>query len=126
MNLNQITLPSRDVEASIAFYQKMGMQLIVKSLPNYARFLCPDGDATFSVHLVDILPHGNTAWIYFECNDLDIVVQQLMGFGITIDELPEDKPWLWREARLKDPDNNQIILYTAGTNRINPPWRMKG
>ena len=126
MNLNQITLPSLDVERSIAFYQKMGMQLIVRSLPQYARFLCPDGDATFSVHLVDELPHGNTAWIYFECNDLDAIVWQLKTKGITIDEQPEDKPWLWREARIKDPDNNQIILYYAGPNRMDPPWKVKG
>ncbi len=125
MNLNQVTLPSLDVAAAITFYQKMGMQLIVRSLPHYARFLCPDGDATFSVHQVDELPHGNTAWIYFECNDLDAIVQHLMAKGIIIDEQPEDKPWLWREARLKDPDNNQIILYTAGPNRKDPPWRVK-
>ena len=126
MNLNQVTLPSLDVERSIAFYQKMGMQLIVRSLPNYARFLCPDGDATFSVHQVDELPLGHTAWIYFERDDLDTIVQQLMDKGIIIGEQPEDKPWLWREARLKDPDNNQIILYTAGPNRKDPPWKVKG
>ena len=126
MNLNQVTLPSLDVERSIAFYQKMGMHLIVRSLPHYARFLCPNGDATFSVHKVDELPHGNTAWIYFECVDLDSTMQQLMSKGITIDEQPEDKPWLWREARLKDPDNNQIILYIAGPNRKDPPWKVKG
>ena len=125
MNLNQVTLPSLDVEDSIAFYQKMGMLLIVRSLPHYARFLCPNGDATFSVHMVNELPHGNTAWIYFECDDLDTTIQQLLAKGITIDEQPEDKPWLWREARLKDSDNNQIILYTAGPNRKDPPWKVK-
>ncbi len=125
MNLNQVTLPSLDVEASIAFYQKMGMLLIVRSLPHYARFLCPNGDATFSVHMVNELPHGNTAWIYFECDDLDTTIQQLLAKGITIDEQPEDKPWFWREARLKDSDNNQIILYTAGPNRKDPPWKVK-
>jgi len=40
--------------------------------------------------------------------------------GITIEELPSDKNWLWREARLKDLDDNQLILYHAGENRKNP------
>jgi hypothetical protein len=39
--------------------------------------------------------------------------------------MPNNKSWLWREARLKDPDNNQLILYYAGINRQNPPWRIK-
>ena len=28
------------------------------------------------------------------------------------------------EVRLKDPVNNQLILYFAGENRLNPPWRI--
>ena len=44
--------------------------------------------------------------------------------GIVIEEYPVDQPWLWREARIKDLDNNQIIIYVAGDNRLNPPWRI--
>ena len=32
--------------------------------------------------------------------------------------------YLWREARLRDPDGHQIRLYDAGVNRLNPPWRI--
>ncbi|NNE02557.1 MAG: VOC family protein, partial [Eudoraea sp.] len=123
MNLNQITIPSLNVEASISFYKKIGLQLIVQALPNYARFECPDGDATFSIHEVAGLPSGPGVIVYFECADLDTCVEDLLGQGVVFDELPNDKPWLWREARLKDPDNNQIVLYYAGKNRKNPPWR---
>ena len=34
-------------------------------------------------------------------------------------------PYLWREARLRDPDGHDVRLYFAGENRLNPPWRMK-
>jgi len=34
-------------------------------------------------------------------------------------------PWLWREAWLYDVDGNKLILYSAGENRLNPPWRMR-
>ncbi len=124
MNLNQITVPSLDVEKAIEFYKKLGLQLIVQSLPNYARFLCPEGDASFSIHRVSELPSGDGIYVYFECADLDDTVKVLVDYGIQFEELPNDKPWLWREARLRDLDNNQIILFFAGKNRKNPPWRI--
>ena len=124
MNLNQITVPSLDVEKSIAFYQKLGLNLIVKSLPNYARFECLDGKSTFSIHLSESLPVGDGIWIYFECEDLEKQVNTLVDKGITFETLPEDQAWLWKEARLKDPDGNQLILFFAGENRLNPPWRI--
>ncbi|WP_194768491.1 VOC family protein [Tamlana sp. I1] len=125
MNLNQVTIPSLNIEKSIAFYKTLGLHLIVFTHPRYARFECPDGDATFSIHQVDALPKGQGITIYFEETNLDAAVEKLLSKGIVFDELPEDKPWLWREARLKDPDGNQIILYHAGKNRKNPPWRLK-
>ncbi|WP_276133724.1 VOC family protein [Polluticoccus soli] len=126
MNLNQVTVPVLDVEASIRFYTLLGLHLIVHSQRHYARFECPDGDATFSVHRVDSLPPAeNGIWIYFETERLDALVAKLITNGIAIDEMPNDKPWLWREARLKDPNGNQLILYYAGDNRKDPPWRIK-
>jgi catechol 2,3-dioxygenase-like lactoylglutathione lyase family enzyme len=123
MNLNQVTIPVLQMERAIKFYELLGLQLIVKA-PQYARFICPQGDASFSLHEVTQLPQGEGAWIYFEVDDPDAIVQQLLTKGISVDEMPEDKTWLWREARLKDPDNNQLIIYHAGHNRKNPPWRI--
>ena len=124
MNLNQVTIPSLDVEASIAFYEKLGLQLIVKALPHYARFLLPEGDATLSLHFVeDITPNEWNA-IYFENEKLEEEVEKLINKGITFEHLPKDQPWLWKEARLKDPAGNVVILFHAGKNRKNPPWRI--
>lgn len=125
MKLNQITVPTISLESSIEFYQKLGLKLIVHSTEKYARFLCPVNDSTFSLHVVDALPVGPGVYVYFECDDLDDYVKSLVDKGIKFDELPEDRSWLWREARLKDPDGNQLILFFAGENRINPPWRIK-
>lgn len=125
MNLNQITVPSLNVENAIAFYEKLGLQLIVKSLPNYARFECPDGNSTFSIHLVDKLPQGTGVYVYFECDNLDEKVELLKNKGVKFDQEPVDEKWLWREARLKDLDGNQLILFYGGKNRLNPPWRLE-
>ena len=125
MNSNQITVPSVDLFKSAEFYKKLGLKLIVESLPRYARFECPEGDATFSLHQVEEVSTGHGIWIYFESNRLDQWVGELKAAGMVFDQLPEDQPWLWREARLKDPDGNQIVLYDAGENRKNPPWRVR-
>ena len=124
MNLNQITVPVLDIEKSIAFYEKLGLKLVVKAQPHYARFVCPVGDTTFSLHQVEVLPKGEGVWIYFEIEDLDNYVKMLQAEGITFEEMPINQSWLWREARLKDLDNNTLILYFAGENRLNPPWRV--
>jgi catechol 2,3-dioxygenase-like lactoylglutathione lyase family enzyme len=124
MNLNQITIPSLDLTKAIQFYKTLGLNLIVESLPQYARFVCIDGSSTFSIHKVDQLPKGEGVWIYFECENLDEHVNELLIKGLEFEEMPNDKSWLWREARLKDPDNNQLILYYAGNNRLHPPWRI--
>ena len=124
MNLNQVTVPTKDLIKSIGFYEKIGLKLIIKAIPTYARFECPEGDATFSIHQVDELPKGNGIMVYFECQNLDTYVTELVDKGIRFDEMPNDKRWIWREARLKDPDQNQLVLYYAGKNRKNPPWRI--
>jgi len=126
MILNQITIPSLDVQKGTEFYQKLGLHLIVDARPRYVRFELPNGDATFSIHVVDELPKGEGIAIYFQNENLEEVVEELKQKGIKFDLLPTMQPWLWKEARLKDPDGNQLILYSAGENRKNPPWRIKG
>ena len=125
MNLNQVTIPSLNLEMSIPFYQTLGLKLIVHSHEHYARFECPNGNSTFSIQKVEQLPSENGIHIYFECDNLDDYVNELLIKGIEFDELPNNKSWLWREAHLKDLDGNHLILYYAGENRLNPPWKLK-
>ena len=82
MNLNQITIPSLNVEVSTEFYKKLGLHLIVNALPRYVRFELPDGDATFSIHLVEELPTGEGIAVYFEEDDLDNFVIKMQNKGI--------------------------------------------
>lgn len=124
MQLNQVTLPAFDVAKSVAFYQGLGLRLIVNALPRYARFECTDGGATFSLHHVEQLAEPSATVVYFECGDLDSKVRDLQAHGYTFTQEPKDETWLWREARLSDPSGNVVCLYFAGENRRNPPWRV--
>ena len=122
MRLNQVTVTVADVDAAITFYRTLGLKLIVKS-PHYARFMCPQGESTFSVHLGEVLKVHSTV-VYFENENLDAAVKHLQAAGLVFDSEPTDQRWLWREARLRDPSGNPICLFHAGENRLNPPWRL--
>jgi catechol 2,3-dioxygenase-like lactoylglutathione lyase family enzyme len=124
MNMNQVTLPALNIAESISFYRKLGLKQIVDS-EHYARFECPDGDATFSIHLADASELGGNAAIYFEHEELDTLCATLKEQGILFSRMPKDESWLWREAWLEDPSGNAICLYWAGENRKNPPWRIE-
>jgi predicted enzyme related to lactoylglutathione lyase len=63
--------------------------------------------------------------LYFECDDLDQTVEALKSRGLIFDEDPADRPWLWRQAYLRDPNGNKICLFHAGRNRKDPPWKVR-
>ena len=124
MNLNQVTIPSLDVERSKDFYVSLGLKLIVNALPRYVRLECPNGDSTLSIHKVNSLSSGDGITLYFEDELIDKKVRDLKLAGLQFLGNTEDKDWLWREAHLLDPDGHHLILYKAGDNRKNPPWRV--
>jgi len=124
MDLNQVTVPVTDIVRSVAFYKELGLTLIVHGgNPDYARFECPGG-STFSLHKVDELGGERDLIIYFENEALDTEVARLVSAGFKFERDPEDMPWGWREAHLRDPDGNRLCLYWAGENRRFPAWRI--
>lgn len=123
MNMNQVTFPVNNMPQATEFYRLMGFIQLVDS-PHYARFMCPDGHASFSLSLQSI-EHTNNNIIYFEHQDLDQLVERLIAKGIHFDQMPTMQSYLWREAILHDPSGNKIKLYWAGENKLNPPWKMK-
>jgi len=123
VNLNQITLFSTRPVETVAFFELLGLNRIVDSLPRYARLECPDGEATLSVNTTGE-DSPNTTIIYFECEHLDDEVARLKSLGLEFEQEPTDTPWLWRQAYLRDPNGNKICLFHAGDNRKNPPWRI--
>jgi len=122
VDLNQVTVPCRDYAASLRFYRSLGLVPIVEDPPGYARFECPDGGSTFSLHGRE--GGDDEVVVYFEVADLDARVAALRAGGLAFESGPEDQPWLWREATLRDPAGNLVCLYRAGEARRFPPWRV--
>lgn len=123
MELNQVTLPVKDMAVAANFYLKLGFTQIVDT-PHYARFSCPDGNSTFSL-LLESSEFENRSVIYFEHEKLDELCAELTKKGFKFDQQPTEQRYLWKEAILEDPSGNKIKLYWAGENRLNPPWKVE-
>ncbi len=123
LRLNQVTVTGKDFTKMVDFYRRLGLKQIVDSPENqYARFEA--GGATFSIQCDPEAEIGETVAVYFECDDLDERVERLARSGIPFEHGPRNHPWMWREARLRDPSGNTIFLYRAGEARRFPPWRL--
>lgn len=130
IRLNQVTLAAKDMAASVLFYQKLGLILIVDSAPRYVRFEFPtppdDGEpATLSLHGVEQDWEPATDWplVYFELDDLDMFIKTLELEPDLLNP-PKTQSYLWREADIMDPSGQKVRLYQAGNARRFPPWRI--
>jgi hydroxymethylpyrimidine/phosphomethylpyrimidine kinase len=122
--LNQVTVTGTNYERSVDFYRRLGLKQIVDSPDTgYARFETAGG-VTLSVQIDPEEKILATTAIYLECDDLDERVEQLARAGVAFEHGPRNQPWMWREARLRDPDGNIVFFYKAGEARRFPPWRM--
>lgn len=124
MRLNHVTLPADDLALSIAFYEALGLQLIVKADPRYARFAV-DSVSTLSI---EVTPGGTagSAEVFLCCADVDQDHSAAVSRGLMFDWPPTDQSYLWRTAGLRDPAGNRIVLFSAGPNQHYPPWRLDG
>lgn len=124
MRLNHVTLPAHDLAQSIAFYQALGLELIVREDPRYARFAV-DATSTLSVEVSEDNRAG-TAEILLHCDDVDADVAAAEARGVMFDTPPTDQSYLWRTATVRDPAGNRIVLFHAGKMQHFPPWRLDG
>ena len=122
--LNQVTVTGHDYEKSVAFYRALGLKQIVDSAPVYARFETAGG-ATLSVQ---IDPEEKISRKHCRLSRMRRSRRaRSTGWrasGMPFEHGPRDQPWMWREARLRDPSGNIVFLYRAGEARRFPPWRM--
>ncbi len=125
MRLNHVTLIVSNLNQSIAFYKKLGLLPIVLEEPRYVRFTLPIGDETISLEVTGEAIAESRVQLYLSCPNLDSTCEELKDKGLLFEQDPTDMDYLWREARLRDPDGHQIRLYADDGNRLNPPWRIE-
>jgi len=121
--LNQVTVTGTNYDKSVDFYTRLGLKQIVANRPDYARFETVGG-VTLSVQIDPEETISATTAIYLEIDDLDSRVEHMARSGLLFEHGPRNQPWMWREARLRDPDGNIVFLSKAGEARRFPPWRI--
>lgn len=122
MKLNHVTLPASDLDQSVAFYQALGLNLIVRAEPRYARFAVDDS-STLSVEVK--AGDGGVVETFLCSEDVDRDFAAATARGLAFDWPPTDQTYLWRTAGLRDPAGNRIVLFTPGRNQHYPPWRLE-
>jgi catechol 2,3-dioxygenase-like lactoylglutathione lyase family enzyme len=92
VNLNHVTLCISDLDRSVAFYRRLGLIQIVAD-DDYARFVCPDGDSTLSLHCHPgagpVEDAVSVISLHFETDRLDEVVAELEEQGIRFEQAPD-------------------------------------
>lgn len=53
---------------------------------------------------------GGRKHVSFQTDGLEKFLAQAESLGAKIIELPQDKPWGWKEAIIADPDGNEFII----------------
>ena len=125
MRISHVMLHVSDIARARVFYEHLGFQLIVAA-DHYCRFIV-GGETTLSIegHSGSITPSAHVCIEFDTPAALDAEIARLAGMGVAIAEQPNDKSWLWREARLIDPDGHILIYFFAGENKLDPPWRVR-
>lgn len=112
MRLNHVTIAVSELERSIAFYESLGLSVIVHSPPRYARLVLPQDQATFSLEVMPgVRPETASVHLYFECDSVDETYDALVNTGVSFSQQPTDMSYLWREARLIDPDGYDVDCF---------------
>jgi catechol 2,3-dioxygenase-like lactoylglutathione lyase family enzyme len=112
-----------DYARALAFYRDhLGFRLLDEYPGGYARLLSPGGRTTIALHGLErdqrMDPAGEGLRLYFEIKPLDSFCARLAAQGVRIDQMPQEMPWGWRHAYLRDPDGHQLSLYWAGQKRF--------
>lgn len=120
LGIDNVGLAVRDLELSVAFYQKLGF---TKSFQNdrgcsmtrgsIKLFLFPAADQ-------NVLPRSVTLeanppgidHLSFLVDNVDRTYLEVGARGISFLSIPADQPWGARTAVLRDPDGNNLYLLT--------------
>ncbi len=116
---NHITVPSKNLERSITFYTRLGMELIEHEEGHHAHFENKEHEVIFTAYYNQNRPDYDVL-VYFELDHLDTLE---IRFRENILE-SEIANWEGKELHLTDPDGNHVVLYEKDSGDVVPPWQI--
>jgi catechol 2,3-dioxygenase-like lactoylglutathione lyase family enzyme len=107
-------LPSRSLEDTLAFFQKLGFEGRIHPHGNYAILTRGPVELHFFTHR-DLRPAESTAGCYIRVSDVESTYRafasaNLPRTGIPRQDAVENKPWGMREFAIVDSDGNLIRI----------------
>ncbi len=122
VEFNHALIYVADLQRALRFYQGLLGLRVLEEEDGYARLQGREGTTTIGLHTlsteVPSIPSKEAIRLYFEVSNLDEFCKELQSKGVKFDQPPEDMPWGWRHAYLRDPDGHLISLYWAGEKRL--------
>jgi catechol 2,3-dioxygenase-like lactoylglutathione lyase family enzyme len=107
-------LPSRSLNDTLAFYQRLGFEGHIHAHGAYAILTRGSVELHFITHR-ELRPAESSAGCYIRVSDAESVYQafaaaKLPRKGIPRQDALEDKPWGMREFAIVDPDGNLLRI----------------
>jgi catechol 2,3-dioxygenase-like lactoylglutathione lyase family enzyme len=102
-------LPSRDVDETIAFYERLGF-LVASRFGGKRVYLVVrrDGVVLHFFHFPALDPPSNINGCYVEIADVDALYDEWHALGLKRLAPPQDREWGMREFTLVDPSGNLV------------------
>jgi predicted enzyme related to lactoylglutathione lyase len=110
-----VSVPVSDQDRAKNFYtQTLGLTLLRDddSVPGIRWVQVAPADGGTALTLVtwfDTMPPGSLRGLVLASDDLDRDYQRLQALGAEFEQPPAQQPWA-KEAVLRDPDGNQLVL----------------
>ncbi|MBM3801763.1 MAG: hypothetical protein FJW26_05545 [Acidimicrobiia bacterium] len=123
LEFNHAMIYTTKLTRSLKFYRDaLGFEVVAGYPGAYVRLKSPAGNTTIALHAVEpgqeMQPSAEGLRLYFEVRHLDGFCRALEAKGVKLDQAPQEMPWGWRHAYLRDPDGHEISLYWAGKARF--------
>jgi catechol 2,3-dioxygenase-like lactoylglutathione lyase family enzyme len=78
--------------------------------PRFVQLADQTGRPCVAFHVGEPIGHAEHVQLHFEVDDVDAEYERLRATNVSFDEAPEDKPWGWRVAALRDPAGHTVEL----------------
>lgn len=118
---NHITVPSQDLQVSIAFYTAMGMTLIEHEPLHHAHFENANHEVIFTAYYNSQRPSYEVT-VYYEVGAIEDFE---IRFRESVLTPTSTKKWGGKELIIRDPDGNHVVLYERLTSQSIPPWQQE-
>ena len=119
IEFEHITVPTNNLEASIAFYTTLGMELIELESLHHAHFESKEHQVVFTAYYNEQRPDDEVK-VYLEVDDIELLESR---FRESLQSKIINTEWQGKELRLTDPDGNFVNLYQKQTTTSIPPWQ---